>query len=418
MQKIDEIELKIGDSKLQIAEEALNDSSEYEAIVSAQEKTPKQEKKPADNTKKGNGKKIALKVGEIAGKVLLCAVSFVLIVAMGLLCAIYMISKGPSTLVRETFVNAVTQTGALGFCAHLFLSDAEVQAIVDSSRVIVAEGETDTSMIVVGGSKDEKDPVIDEIDEEKGIVYNEQQVALIDIKGGTYVGKVLIVKDPSRVSVAGLSKYGDGVKGISTEQMAKDHNALAAINAGGYEENPSNYVLTGGIPMGDEESGIVIIDGKLMWGNLSQSYDIIGFDNNGILHVDRMTAQEALDKGIRDAVNWGPVLVKNGEPSVTPTVGLNVGIHPRTAIGQRSDGSVILVVIDGRQAHSLGASYDDLTSIMMEFGAVNAANLDGGMSSYMVYDNEVITSPYMLYWNGRRNVSTSFIVSRLEDNGN
>ena len=94
---------------------------------------------------------------------------------------------------------------------------------------------------------------------------------------------------------------------------------------------------------------------------------------------------------------------------------MNPGFHPRSAIGQRADGSVILVVVDGRQSHSMGASYDDMVEIMMEYGAVNAANLDGGMSSYMVYENEVITSPYMLYWNGRRNVSTSFIVSRLED---
>lgn len=359
-------------------------------------------------------KKLLLKIGNYAGKVLLCIVTFVLVLVITLLSAIYMISKGSSSIVREMFVVAMVETGAMDFCAHLFLTDAEVDAIMAKNSIIVPEGDTDTSMIVIGGDSQGSSET-DVLDAEKGIEYNEQGVSLIDIKGKTYVGKVLIVKDPSRVSVAGLSEYGDGCVGMSTEKMAIQSNALAAVNAGGYEENSSDYTKTGGIPLGREESGIVIIDGELKWGNLNQTYEVIGFDNNNILHVDNMTAQQALDIGIRDAVNWGPVLVKNGEPCVIPSESVNPGFHPRTAIGQRADGSVILVVIDGRQSHSLGASYDDLVEIMVEYGAVNAANLDGGMSSYMVYENEVITSPYMLYWNGRRNVSTSFIVSRLTD---
>ncbi len=359
-------------------------------------------------------KKILLKIANYGSKVLLCIVSFALVVVMTLLSAIYMISKGPSDIVREMFVVAMVETGAMDFCAHLFLSDAEVDAIMAKNSIIVPEGNTDTSMIVVGGDNGGNNET-EIIDNNKGIEYNDQGVALIDIKGKTFVGKILVVKDPSRVSVYGLPEYGEGKKGMSTEQMAIKSNALAAVNGGGYQENEKDYTKTGGIPLGREESGVVIIDGKLMWGNLDQTYEIIGFDNNNILHVDNMTARAALDAGIRDAVNWGPVLVKNGEPCVIPSESVNPGFHPRTAIGQRADGSVLLVVIDGRQTHSLGASYDDLVEIMVEYGAVNAANLDGGMSSYMVYENKVITSPYMLYWGGRRNVATSFIVSRLED---
>jgi exopolysaccharide biosynthesis protein len=357
-------------------------------------------------------RKILLKAGEYTGKVLLCVISFALVIVMTLLSAIYIISKGKSDVVREMFVVAMVETGAMDFCAHMFLSDAEVDAIMAKNQIIVADGETDETLINISGDGEEKPGVIVDGEELK---YNEQGVALIDIKGKTYVGKVLIIKDPSRVSVAGLPAYGYDKVGKSTEKMAKEHNALAAINGGGYEEMPGDYTKTGGVPLGANESGVVIIDGKLMWGNKDQKYDFIGFNNDNILIVDRMTAQQALDSGMRDAVNWGPVLVKNGEPSVIPSESVNPGFHPRSAIGQRADGSVILVVVDGRQSHSMGASYDDMVEIMMEYGAVNAANLDGGMSSYMVYENEVITSPYMLYWNGRRNVSTSFIVSRLED---
>lgn len=355
-------------------------------------------------------KEIAGKVLKILGRVLACVVAVAVIVSVTLVAAIYIISKGSSTVVRDMFVTTMVDTGALDFCAYMFLSDEEVDEILKSNEIIVPEGRTDTTLIVTGDGDSEPDPEQQIIDEKQGVVYDEDGVCLIDLRGKTYVGKLLIVKDPSRVSVAGLDKYGEGIVGKSTEQMAKDEDAFAAINGGGYREM-SDY-RTGGYPEGRDGEGIVIIDGELKWGSLGRVYELIGFDKNNILHVDNMTGKEAMDIGIRDAVNWGPVLVKNGEPCVIPSSAGNIGFHPRTAIGQRADGSVMLVIIDGRQSHSLGAAYEDLIEIFMRYEAVNAANLDGGMSSYMVYKGEVITSPYMLYFNGRRTVATSFIVSK------
>ena len=81
---------------------------------------------------------------------------------------------------------------------------------------------------------------------------------------------------------------------------------------------------------------------------------------------------------------------------------------PRTAIGQRADGSILLLCIDGRQAHSLGASYKDLSDIFVEYGAVNASNLDGGSSSLMVYEDEIISVTASLY--GSRKLATAVLV--------
>ena len=119
-----------------------------------------------------------------------------------------------------------------------------------------------------------------------------------------------------------------------------------------------------------------------------------------------MTGQEALDRGVRDALSFGPILVVNGNPSVVN--GTGGGLNPRTAIGQREDGAVLLLVIDGRQANSLGASYEDVLNVMVEHGAVNAANLDGGSSSLLYYQGEYINNCASLY--GPRNMPTSFIV--------
>ena len=115
-----------------------------------------------------------------------------------------------------------------------------------------------------------------------------------------------------------------------------------------------------------------------------------------------MTAQAALDRGVRDAVSFGPVLVVNGE--AVEVNGSGSGLNPRTAI----DGSILLVVIDGRQVNSLGASYSDVIELMLEYGAVNAANLDGGSSSLMYYNGEYINSCASMY--GPRDLPTTIIV--------
>ena len=95
--------------------------------------------------------------------------------------------------------------------------------------------------------------------------------------------------------------------------------------------------------------------------------------------VGRMTAQYALDIGVRDAVSFGPALIVNGVAANYS--GSGGGLNPRTAIGQREDGAILLLVIEGRKTSSMGATMADLIDIMLEYGAVNAVNLDGGSSS-------------------------------------
>ena len=124
-----------------------------------------------------------------------------------------------------------------------------------------------------------------------------------------------------------------------------------------------------------------------------------------------MTAKEALSKGIRDAMSFGPLLIVNGESvNVTGTGG---GLNPRTAIGQTADGTMLLLVIDGRQTTSLGATFKDIIEIMFEYGAVNAANLDGGSSTLMMFNDEILNSSASLY--GPRQLPTAFLVRGGEE---
>ena len=130
------------------------------------------------------------------------------------------------------------------------------------------------------------------------------------------------------------------------------------------------------------------------------------FSQDNKLIIGKMTSTEAQQKGIRDALAFGPALVVNGKGAEVR--GASSGLNPRTAIGQRADGAVLMLVIDGRQVNSLGASLADLVDVMQRYGAVNAANLDGGSSSKLYYNGAFINDGVAI--TGSRRMATTFIV--------
>ena len=182
--------------------------------------------------------------------------------------------------------------------------------------------------------------------------------------------------------------------------MIAKYGAVAGTNAGGFYDPSGNG--TGGIP-----EGIVIYENELLWGTLEGSYSVAGLDNNGILHVGNMTGKQALERGIKYAASYGPALIINGKPT-GGEMGLGGGLNPRTVIGQRADGAILLLVINGRSLESLGATLDDLTEIMLAHGAINASNLDGGSSSIMIMNDEYLTSSAYIF--GERVVATAILV--------
>ena len=189
-----------------------------------------------------------------------------------------------------------------------------------------------------------------------------------------------------------------------TELVAK-YGGVAGTNAGGF--NDENGRGNGGVPQ-----GLVISGGALLHtAREGERYNVVGFDADQILHVGTMTADEALAQGLTDAVSFrthdglASSLIINGE---VQSKNLGGGVNPRTAIGQCADGSVLLLVLDGRSINTLGATMQDVADIMLEYGAVNAGNLDGGSSSVMVYDGEIINNCASV--TGPRNIPTAFIV--------
>lgn len=293
--------------------------------------------------------------------------------------------NGPSIRAKNLLVMSLKETSAVKFVPGLYLSKEEIKAIMDSNAVEVADENTDTSLIVIDTQKGDDN---NQSDNQEGSASGdenkeEKDLEFVTVKGATYKGTMVIIKDPSRVLVGISGEYGADKEGRTVAQICNGYGATLATNAGGFKDEK-------GLGLGGEPLGMVISEGVLRYGGANTVYEIGGFNKDNIFVVGRMTANQAMAQGIRDAVSFGPILVVNGVPSTIN--GTGGGLNPRTAIGQRSDGAVLLLVIDGRQTSSVGATYQDLVSIMVKYGAVNAINLDGGSSTVMYYNGNVINS--------------------------
>lgn len=327
----------------------------------------------------GRGKKIVGRIAALFGLLILCLIIFLLGVT-------FIICKGPSPLARNLYINTVMETSAGKFLAKMYYSDEEIKEIMAKNSATENDEITDENLISipVQGSENNNDST------EPGLVIE-------DISSSTFRGKIMIIKDPSRVKVSVPDKLGEDAAGLSIDELVKKEGAIAGINAGGFADE-------GGIGNGGQPLGIVIKDSELVH---NEGYScVIGFDTDNRLIVGNMTADQAAEKNLRDAVSFGPVFIVNGKK--TQVAGWGSGLNPRTCIGQREDGAVLLLTIDGRQASSLGATYEDCINILEEYGAINAANLDGGSSTVLYYNGKVINECASVY--GPRQLPTAIVV--------
>ncbi len=325
-------------------------------------------------------------VGKITARFFITLGVIILCLLVFLMGCITIVCKGPSQSARDLFVVTVTETSALKFIPKIYFSDDEITKILDSNKAVETLEVTDENLIKI--------PTPQEQAESK-----QEPLEVIDVSGTTFKGKLMIVRDPSRVKLSTPDTLGSNSSGIQISQMVEKEDAVAGINGGGFADE--NGVGNGGQPL-----GIVIKDGELLYDGGSSV--VVGFDTDNKLIVGQMTADQAMEKNIRDACSFGPVFIVNGNRS--ETIGTGGGVNPRTCIGQTADGTVLLLVIDGRQATSLGATFADCIDILEEYGAVNAANLDGGSSSVMYYNGEVINVCASVY--GPRKLPTGFVVTK------
>lgn len=305
---------------------------------------------------------------------------------------------GPYSGFRDWLITTAMSTMKHQYLATTFYSDRWIDDVLSSNTLEEPSENTDISKIFV-----ESDNYVDKYDKEILDRKENDIYKLIEINENGYSGYLVAIYDSSKIKVT-YSKYL-GSSGEYLVDMSKRENAVVAINGGGFSDS-------NGLGNGGDSLGAVISNGKIIR-NYGSSYyggGIIGFTNDNKLYLGRVSANEAINMGIRDAVEFGPFLIVNGESAFINGNG-GYGYHPRTAIAQRQDGIVLFLVIDGRSLKSKGADMNNLVDILLRYHAYNAANLDGGNSSVLVINNKIINHP--INWDEReetRPIPNGFVV--------
>jgi len=291
----------------------------------------------------------------------------------------FIVLYGPFSNIRNTVVGAVG-TSMHSYWLRYIMSDAQVDKLL-----IDAQGSNNLSS------------------SEKAALFannHSTDIKLTDISSSRFKGYMLEISDPTRIKIGVAKSLGE--KGQTTSEIAKDYGAVAAVNGGGFND-------LNGTGNGSDPFGIVISNGVVVTkAAFTAPVPLIGLDRQGVLYSGKYTSKQISEMGIKEGVSFYPALILNGKKQITSGDG-GWGIAPRTAIGQKADGHILLLVIDGRQPpFSLGATIVDVQNILYQNGAITAANLDGGSSTTMYFLGSIVNSPCDLL--GERCIPTAILV--------
>ena len=279
----------------------------------------------------------------------------------------FVVLFGPFNNVKRAVIGAILQSRHPHYITWLF-NDEELQSILGTVGVVKSQ------------------------DLFKFNAREDKTLNLEKIQSARYVGYILEIPDPRRIQVG------------TAANIAKMNNAVAAINGGGFHD--PNGTGTGRLPY-----GFILHDGEYVIGKdvgPDEDVDFVGFSKAGNLIAGNYNKTQLGDMKAMEGITFGPPLIVDGKKMITEGDG-GWGVGPRTAIGQKKDGTVLFLVIDGRQpGYSIGATLRDVQDILFEKGCYIAANLDGGSSSTLYLNGKVVNKPADLL--GERMIPTAFIV--------
>ena len=361
---------------------------------------------------------------KIVGGFFLYLITTLAVLFVGLYGGLKIAVDGPSDHFRQIFITSLMESSAGPIAARMVLTDDQINEILANNTTIEFDQVTDPALVSVMREEAEAAAAAAAqagIDAETNLDPDGDGIEIHEISGPMYHGMMMIVYDPSRVICATIDNYTHSGAGMTLQQLIEKYGAVAGINGGQYEDES-------GLGIGGWPVGVVMSQGVLRADNVDEYYEAgtdengdpiyqtrtslptVGFTQDDILVVGTFGGGYAESIGLRDAVSFGPALIVNGVAANYSGVG--GGLNPRTAIGQRADGAVLMLCIEGRRSTSMGATMADLIDIMVEYGAVNAFNLDGGMSSSMVYNGEEIVDNANI--RGDRAIPTARVVLPLD----
>ena len=292
---------------------------------------------------------------------------------------------------QNTIISTAIDTKTHDYIAYTFYSEERVQEVIDADKFEPINEEINLDEIVIDTKP--RDSYDNEYDE--AILTRDpgnEHYKYLKIKVGGYDAHLVAIYDPSEVKLLTSKKfntttdarYGGGQEKIIN--MTKRLGATVGINGGGFVD----YGYGSDIPL-----GYVIKDGKVIWAENDKPGSLIGFTNDNKLLLIKATGEEAIKQGMRDALEFGPFLIVNG---VTPKFNNVVGGYSRAArvaIAQRKDGIVLFLVTEG--THTAGPNMKEVIDTLVNYGAWNAANLDGGTSTQLVINGKLMNTPKNIY---------------------
>lgn len=328
---------------------------------------------PKKKKKKGSGL-----FGRIVRRFFLVLFTVIALILVAACLALNLIFNGPSPAARDILTMTLLEPSGTKWIPGLFMDAQTLDSIRARDDSNLKDEFSNASEIVIN-----KDTAISAgVDEwanyPDGIRFESHS-------GDTYNAHIMIVRDPSKVYLGtSTENFSTSIPGTRIDDQIETDGAIAGVNAGAFFDNGTSDPAVGSVP-----EGLVYSKGVCKWTTGSPPNGIKGFagfnkDNILVVAQDNLSKAQAEELNIRDGCCFGPVLIMNGEIN-QEAYNSNSGWNPRTAVGQRKDGAVVFVCIDGRQAGSAGGTYKDVIDIMIEYGVVNACNMDGGSSSIMVY---------------------------------
>ncbi len=217
-----------------------------------------------------------------------------------------------------------------------------------------------------------------------------------------YVAEVELSKNAQIETAFAQNSYGKNVT-ATTSSMAESSAAILAVNGDYYGARDNGYVIRDGIiyrssAKADQEDLVIYKDGSMK-----------------IINESEVSAQELVDEGAVTVLSFGPALVENGKVSVNQNdeVGKAMASNPRTAIAITEDNHYLFIVSDGRTDESEGLSLYELATFAASLGAKTVYNLDGGGSSTMYFNGNVVNNPTTNGWDiSERGVSDIVYISK------
>ena len=204
------------------------------------------------------------------------------------------------------------------------------------------------------------------------------EILIARVKGSTYRGVLVIMKDPSRLSLQAASTLGS--VGQVCGKIAEAHGGVIGMTGSG-------FIDPGGTGNGGTLAGYAMCNGKSYGSHMGYGYKRLELHKDNRIYIRDSDSKVSPDT--TDAVEFSPAMIIDGETVVSARSGFS-DLQPRACLGQSKYGEIIALLVEGRLTTSVGISVPDCAAIMTKHDCMQAMNLDGGTSAMIWYKGKYI----------------------------